>query len=243
MTGMTIPQHLAIIMDGNGRWAERQGMPRLAGHQKGVETVREITRACVTRGIRHLTLFAFSSENWQRPAQEVQALMSLLTSFLTQELDSLQENRIRLSVIGELDRLTPTARESLAAACLKTADNDAMELVLALSYGSRNEMVRGARKLAERVARGEIAADQIDEKVFSEVLDTAGRPDPDLLIRTSGEQRISNFLLWQIAYSELYFTEVLWPEFDTQQLDLALNDYAQRQRRFGLTAAQVDPKP
>jgi len=237
---MTIPQHLAIIMDGNGRWAERQGLPRLAGHQKGVETVREITRACVKRGIRHLTLFAFSSENWQRPPGEVQALMTLLTSFLTQELEVLQANRIRLSVIGELERLTPVARESLAGACEATADNDAMELILALSYGSRNEMLRGTRKLVEQVARGEISVEQIDETMFSNVLDTAGRPDPDLLIRTSGERRISNFLLWQIAYSELYFTDILWPDFDSRQLDLALDDYAQRQRRFGMTGAQID---
>ncbi|PLY10642.1 MAG: isoprenyl transferase [Desulfuromonas sp.] len=238
---MTIPQHLAIIMDGNGRWAERQGLPRLAGHQKGVEAVREITRASVKRGVRHLTLFAFSSENWQRPQEEVQALMTLLTSFLAQELASLQENGVRLSVIGELDRLTPAARESLAQACQMTSNNDAMELILALSYGSRNEMVRGMRKMAAKVADGELSVDQIDEQHFSAALDTADRPDPDLLIRTSGEQRISNFLLWQIAYAELYFTDVLWPDFDTHQLDLALEDFAQRQRRFGLTGAQIKP--
>jgi len=237
---MIIPQHLAIIMDGNGRWAERQGLPRLAGHQKGVETVREIIRTCAQKKVRYLTLFAFSSENWSRPAEEVDALMSLLTSFLAQEMDNLIENQIRLSVIGELDRLSDAARSSLDEACRLTDDHDAMELILALSYGGRNELVRGVRRLAERVEGGSLKPQDIDENSLASALDTAGRPDPDLLIRTSGEQRISNFLLWQIAYSELYFSDVLWPDFDAEQLDLALQDFARRQRRFGKTGAQLD---
>jgi len=227
-------------MDGNGRWAERQGLPRLAGHQKGVETAREIIRACAQRGIRTLTLFAFSSENWQRPEAEVQALMSLLSTFLTHELGSLVEHRIRLTVIGELERLTPAARKSLDEARSRTAGNDGMQLVLALSYGSRNEIIRGARALAEQVRCGTLVPEQIDDRLFSQNLDTRDISDPDLLIRTSGERRISNFLLWQIAYTELYFTDVLWPDFDTRELGLALDDYAQRQRRFGMTAAQLD---
>jgi len=237
---MGIPQHLAIIMDGNGRWAERQGLPRLAGHQRGVETAREIIRACAVRGIHTLTLFAFSSENWQRPEAEVQALMSLLSTFLTHELEKLVEHRIRLTVIGELERLTPSARTCLDEACSRTSENDGMQLVLALSYGSRNEIVQGVRALAEQVRRGDLSPEQIDEQLFSQSLDTRGIPDPDLLVRTSGEKRISNFLLWQIAYTELYFTDVTWPDFDTHQLDLALDDYAQRQRRFGMIAAQID---
>jgi undecaprenyl diphosphate synthase len=166
--------------------------------------------------------------------------MSLLTTFLAHELQTLEENRIRLTVIGEVERLTADARRSLEHACERTAHNEEMELILALSYGSRNEMLRASRKLAERAVSGELSADEISEEDFAATLDTSGRPDPDLLIRTSGERRISNFLLWQIAYSELYFTDVLWPDFDSRQLDLALEDYANRQRRFGKTGAQLD---
>jgi len=230
-------------MDGNGRWAERQGLPRIAGHQKGVETAREIIRDCAVRGIRHLTLFAFSSENWQRPDDEVRALMSLLSTFLTRELETLAEHHIRLQVIGELERLTPEARMSLERAIERTSGNEGMVLVLALSYGGRNELVRAARRLASGVSRGEIDPQQIDEKLFARMLDTADLPDPDLLIRTSGEQRISNFLLWQIAYAELYFSDVPWPDFDSGKLEEALEDFAHRQRRFGLTGAQLHPQP
>ncbi len=229
-------------MDGNGRWAEQQGLPRVAGHQKGVETAREVIRHCAVRGIRYLTLFAFSSENWQRPDDEVQALMSLLSTFLTRELETLAEHHIRLRVIGERDRLTSEARASLERAIERTAGNEGMALVLALSYGGRNELVRAVRQVATRVENGELGIEQIDESCFAERLDTAGLPDPDLLIRTSGEQRISNFLLWQMAYSELYFSDALWPDFDTAKLDEALADYAHRQRRFGLTGAQLEPR-
>ena len=237
---MTLPIHLAIIMDGNGRWAEQRGLPRIAGHRQGVETARAIISACRARSIGYLTLFAFSSENWLRPPAEVTALMELLVTFLQQEAEELVRQGVRLRVIGEIDRLSPEARQVLDEACARTAQGEEMTLTLALSYGARDELVQAARHLAREVQQGALRVDDIDEQVFSGALSTTGLPDPDLLIRTSGEMRISNFLLWQLAYTELFFTPVLWPEFGSEHLDLALAAFRQRERRFGRTTAQLD---
>ncbi len=236
---MRLPQHLAIIMDGNGRWAEQRRLPRIAGHRKGVETVQQVVRGCRERGIRYLTLYAFSSENWGRPDEEVGALMSLLGVYLRRELKTMLREGICLRVIGETSRLPVDVQGILQDAVARTADRTAMTLTLALSYGSRDELLRAIRTVGARVAAGEMLPEQVDEEVFSGCLDTAGLPDPDLLIRTSGEMRISNFLLWQIAYTELYFSDVYWPDFSVQELQLALEEYARRQRRFGLTGRQI----
>lgn len=227
-------------MDGNGRWAERRHLPRIFGHRRGVETVQEIVKECRTVGVRYLTLYAFSSENWQRPEDEVSALMGLLSRYLKSELDTLLDRRIRLQVIGEISRLPSDVRRVLEDTVEQTAGHGEMVLTLALSYGARDEIVRAARKLARRVAGGDLALEEIDDNSFAGALDTAGIPDPDLLIRTSGEMRISNFLLWQLAYTELYFSEVLWPDFDARELHQALEEYGRRQRRFGLTGAQIE---
>lgn len=237
---MRIPRHLAIIMDGNGRWAERRHLPRIFGHRRGVETVQEVVKECRTLGIRYLTLYAFSSENWRRPVDEVSALMGLLSRYLKSELETLLERRIRLQVIGEVSRLPADVRRVLDETMERTASNQEMVLTLALSYGARDELVRAARKLAFQVHRGSLDPEEIDEAAFAGALDTSGMPDPDLLIRTSGEMRISNFLLWQLAYTELYFSEVLWPDFDARELQTALQEFGRRQRRFGLTGAQIE---
>jgi undecaprenyl diphosphate synthase len=236
---MRIPKHLAIIMDGNGRWAQQRQLPRVAGHQKGVETVQDIVAESNRLGINYLTLYAFSSENWGRPDAEVEALMGLLGTFLNSQLDTMLSKRIKLNVIGEIDRL-PEPTVNLLQQCLDaTADQTGMVLTLALSYGSRNEIVRAVRTLAAQVSSGQRKADEIDEECVRTALDTNGLPDPELLIRTSGELRISNFLLWQIAYSELVFTDILWPDFTASELVKALEDYSSRQRRFGLTGEQL----
>ncbi|PLX74588.1 MAG: isoprenyl transferase [Desulfuromonas sp.] len=237
-----IPQHLAIIMDGNGRWAQKRHLPRIVGHQKGVETVRRVVEECCSLGIKHLTLYAFSSENWGRPADEVAALMGLLAKYLTSELKMLLSNRVRLNVIGETAKLPDNIRQTLEGAVERTRDNDSMTLTLALSYGARDEILRTCQQLAGRVAAGEIAPSDIDEELFSDALDTAGIPDPDLLVRTSGEMRISNFLLWQLAYTELYFSNKFWPDFDRDELHEAIREFGRRQRRFGLTSEQVPDK-
>jgi len=234
-----LPQHLAIIMDGNGRWAQQRHRPRIIGHQRGVETVRRTVEECSRLGIRHLTLYAFSSENWGRPADEVAALMGLLAKYLTSELKTLLSNRIRLNVIGETGKLPESIRATLEGTMARTRENDTMTLTLALSYGSRDEILRACQSIAGKVASGDLAVDQINEVLFSEQLDTAGIPDPDLLVRTSGEMRISNFLLWQLAYTELYFCDVFWPDFSTEELHKALSEYSRRQRRFGLTSEQA----
>ena len=234
-----LPKHLAIIMDGNGRWAQERHLPRIVGHQKGVESVREVVEECRAKGIPYLTLYAFSSENWGRPAEEVSALMGLLARYLRKELKSLLTQKIRLQVIGEIERLPKNIREILADIILQTQENNAMTLTLALSYGSRDELLRACRALAQEVTAGNITPDAIDEKLFASRLDTAGMPDPDFLIRTSGEMRISNFLLWQIAYTELYFCKVYWPDFDKEVLNSALAEFGQRKRRFGLTTEQL----
>lgn len=236
---MRLPQHLAIIMDGNGRWAEQRRLPRIAGHRKGVETVQQVVRACRERGIRHLTLYAFSSENWGRPDEEVGALMGLLGVYLRRELKTLLREGIRLRVIGETSRLPAEVQEVLRDAVTRTADRSAMTLTLALSYGSRDELLRAVRQIGSDVAAGRLAPEEIDEEAFTRRLDTADLPDPDLLIRTSGEMRISNFLLWQIAYTELFFSDAFWPDFNEPELQRALDEYARRERRFGLTGTQV----
>lgn len=235
---MRIPQHLAIIMDGNGRWAEQRQLPRIFGHRQGVETVRSVVKECRALGIPHLTLYAFSSENWGRPKSEVAALMELLGLFLSQELETLMAEDIRLRVIGNTSLLPVEVRQVLESTINRTAENRQLVLTLALSYGSRDEILRAVQDLAAEVEGGDLAVSDIDEQRLSAALDTAGLPDPDLLIRTSGEMRISNFLLWQLAYAELYFTDVLWPDFSADELRRALDDFAARQRRFGLTAAQ-----
>lgn len=236
---MQIPKHLAIIMDGNGRWAEQRRLPRILGHRKGVETVQTIVEECLDLGIGYLTLYAFSSENWGRPREEVEALMGLLGTFLKKELSQLQKLGIRLVAIGELDRLPNSISKILKDIIAKTAANERMVLNLALSYGSRNELSRAMQALGHEIAAGRLDADDLTEDNIAATLDTCDMPDPDLLIRTSGEMRISNFLLWQMAYTELYFTETLWPDFSRDHLCQALNEYSRRQRRFGLTGAQL----
>ena len=236
---MQIPKHLAIIMDGNGRWAEQRHLPRILGHRKGVETVQAIVGDCLDLGVSYLTLFAFSSENWGRPQEEVEALMNLLGTFLKKELSQIHEQGIRLMAVGELERLPKSIGKILKDSIRRTADNQRMVLNLALSYGSRNELTRAVQVLGREVADGRMRADEITEEDIGAALDTHGIPDPDLLIRTSGEMRISNFLLWQLAYSELYFTEALWPDFTRDHLMRALEEYNRRQRRFGLTGAQL----
>lgn len=232
-----LPRHVAIIMDGNGRWAGRRGLPRTFGHRKGVEAVRRIVRHAGERRIRVLTLFAFSRENWSRPASEVDELMGLLRRYIRTDLEELVQNGVKASVIGGRDDLAPDLRRLIEEAEQRTAHNNAMELVLAFNYGGRDEIVRAARRVAEAVARGELAAASLDEAGFARFLDTSRWPDPDLVIRTSGELRISNFLLWQSAYAEYVFPQALWPDFDESHFDEALADFARRQRRFGAVPA------
>jgi undecaprenyl diphosphate synthase len=228
-----LPRHVAVIMDGNGRWAEARGLPRVAGHREGSEAVRAVTRAARRVGIEALTLYAFSSENWARPDEEVGALMQLLAEFLESERGEMMANGIRLNAIGELDRLPSAVREKLAAVRAETANNRGLTLTLALSYGGRQELVAAARQAA--AAKGP----DLEASDLEAALQTAGLPDLDLLVRTSGERRISNFLLWQCAYAELLFTETLWPDFRDGELFAAIADYQARERRFGLTGAQV----
>ena len=220
-------------MDGNGRWAKKKGLSRILGHQQGADAVREIVTLSREIGIRWLTLYAFSEENWKRPAHEVQALMKLLNRFLRNELEEMQENGIRLKTIGRTTRLPKRTREILLDAIEKTSSNRRMTLTLALSYGSRQEILDAVVKIVERVQRGEVTVNEISEQVISDALYTSGMPDPDLLIRTSGEYRISNFLLWQISYSEIYITPTLWPDFGKNEYLTAIRDYQKRDRRFG----------
>ena len=236
---MRIPEHLAIIMDGNGRWAQQRRLPRILGHRKGVETVQAVVNECLSLGIRHLTLYAFSSENWGRPRDEVEALMRLLNTFLQREVTQMMSRGIRLRAIGELERLPARVRAVLEDIVERSVNNQELVLTLALSYGGRNELVRAARSLARATAAGNLDPDTIDEARLAAALDTAGLPDPDLMIRTSGETRLSNFLLWQAAYAEFVFLDVLWPDFSAADLRAALVEFARRERRFGLTAAQL----
>lgn len=230
----SVPRHLAIIMDGNNRWARREGYPGVAGHRAGAEVVREIVSACESRGIRYLTLFAFSSENWGRPRTEVRALLALLSRYLRNEVSKLISDGVRLRVIGRRDRFSPRIQRLIAKVEAATACGDRATLTLALDYGGRWDVAEVTRSIAHDVAAGRLDPDAIDEDVISARLATADLPDPDLCIRTAGETRISNFLLWQFAYAEFWFTEVLWPDFDETVLDLALADYAVRERRFGV---------
>ncbi|WP_264194720.1 isoprenyl transferase [Acuticoccus sediminis] len=234
-----LPRHVAIIMDGNGRWASRRGLPRTLGHRKGVETVRRIVRHAGERGIAYLTLFAFSRENWNRPQAEVSELMNLLRHFIRADLDELVANNVRISVIGGRADLSDDLIEMIDQAEGRTRDNTGLNLILAFNYGGRDELVRAARRAAEAVARGELSPDGLTEETFACFLDTAKFPDPDLVIRTSGELRISNFLLWQSAYAEYAFPSTLWPDFDAAQFDEALADYATRQRRFGAVPVSI----
>ena len=228
-----VPQHVAIIMDGNGRWATARGLPRVAGHREGAKAVRRIVEAAIAQGVRYLTLFAFSSENWQRPPGEVADLTFLLKHYLRSELNEMHAQGVCLKIIGERERFGPNLTAELTAAETKTANNSKLTLVMALSYGGRADIVAAARKA---IASG-MAAEALTEENFAALLDTRGIPDPDLLIRTSGEVRISNFLLWQTAYSELLFTDVLWPDFDAAAFAAALDEYATRERRFGARPA------
>ncbi|MEQ1502270.1 MAG: isoprenyl transferase [Myxococcota bacterium] len=235
-----VPRHIAVIMDGNGRWATERGLPRTAGHEAGADSVREIVRACGEVGVEYLTLYSFSTENWGRPEDEVDALMALLARYLLEERGELMHNKVRLRGIGQLDRLPPMVRTLLDEATRLTAGNDGLLLTLALSYGSRAEIVDGVRRIASEVAAGRLAPDRIDEATITDALYTSGTPDPDLLVRTSGEMRLSNFLLWQLAYAELYVTDVFWPDFRRPHLEAAIRVFAARQRRFGKTGAQVE---
>lgn len=235
-----IPNHIAIIMDGNGRWAKSKGKNRAFGHKQGTETVRRVMKAAVKRGVKYLTLYAFSTENWNRPKLEVAALMKLLASSLKAEAPGLMENDVRVKVAGDISRLSSGLQKSLNGLIEQTSNNKTLTITIALNYGSRHEIVNAAQQTAKMVLNGEIKPEDIDEKIFSDNLYTAGTPDPDLLIRTSGEFRISNFLLWQIAYSEVYITDVLWPDFSDEDLDRAIESYQGRERRFGKTSAQVN---
>ncbi len=234
-----IPVHVAIVMDGNGRWAEERKRPRLFGHKAGVKSVRTVVETAREIGVRHLTLYAFSTENWVRPALEVKGLMSLLDAYLKSEQKTMLKNDIRLRCIGQKQRLPWEVQKTMDRVIDGTAACSAMTLNLALSYGSRSEIVRAARKLAEKCAGGRLAVDDLDEKLVSEHLYTAGQPDPDLFIRTGGEKRLSNFLLWQVSYAELYFTEIKWPDFGRDQFLEAVADFGVRQRRFGRTGSQL----
>ncbi len=234
-----VPAHIAIIMDGNGRWAQRQGEHRVVGHATGVRAVREALVAATELGVKYLTLYAFSTENWNRPQAEVEALMDLLVRTVAGELAELNTNGVRLAAIGDVESLPAGCKATLADAMACTAHNDRITLTLALSYSARSEIVRMARKLARKAADGVLDPGAIDEELVTANLDTADMPDPELVVRTSGEQRISNFLLWQVAYAEFWFTPVLWPDFKKEHLYQAVLDYQQRERRFGLTGEQV----
>jgi len=233
------PRHVAVIMDGNGRWASRRAMPRHVGHKAGVKSVRAVVEGCARRGVEALTLFAFSSENWGRPAEEVTRLMELFIEAMDREVDALHRNGIRVRFIGDLTTLKPQLLERIAACESLTAGNPNLTLFIALSYGGRWDIAQAARRLAERVAAGTLEPAAVDEAALGGELALAGAPDPDLFIRTGGEQRLSNFLLWNLAYTELYFCDTLWPDFDETELERALRYFSSRQRRFGLTGDQV----
>ena len=232
-----IPQHIAIIMDGNGRWAKQRGLDRSQGHQAGAATVRSLVEHALRLGVKYLTLYTFSTENWNRPVTEVAALMALLFESIEEEI--FVKNNVAFRIIGDLEKLPENVRERLNACVERTAKNDSMSLVLALSYSSKWEITEAVRSIASKVKDGELALDDIDDKLISSELTTTFMPDPDLLIRTGKEQRLSNFLLWQVAYSEFYFTDVLWPDFTKEELYKAVYEYQQRQRRYGLTGEQV----
>jgi undecaprenyl diphosphate synthase len=234
-----LPRHIAVIMDGNGRWAQQRALPRIAGHQAGVEAVRQTVETCRELGVPVLTLYAFSRENWQRPKWEVKALMGLLSQYLRSEIKKLKQNDIALRAIGNLNQLPDKVRELLARAEEQTAVCRAMVLNLALSYSGRSEIIRAVRNLVQDVRQGKVEAEGIDEVLFEKYLYTQGLPDPDLLIRTSGEYRLSDFLIYQLAYAEIYVTKTLWPDFHKKDLVAAITEYQNRERRFGLTGEQI----
>jgi undecaprenyl diphosphate synthase len=237
-----LPRHIAIIMDGNGRWAQNHSLGRIAGHRKGAESVRKVVEACRAIGISYLTLYAFSSENWSRPEKEVSALMTLLEKYLKSEVKVMMKNNIRLRTIGDTAALPEKVRAVLRDTIEKTAGNTAMTLVLALNYGSHDEILLAVRKLVEQALQGKIGTSDITDERFQECLYTKDMPDPDLLIRTSGEYRLSNFLMWQTAYTEFYFTDTLWPDFREEQLIEAILEFQRRERRYGMTSDQVQKR-
>jgi len=239
-TASIVPEHIAVIMDGNGRWARKRALPRHAGHKAGVKSVRASVEHAARLGVKHLTLFAFSSENWSRPADEVGMLMGLFVDALRREVDELHRNSVRLEFIGDRARLNAGLVRKIEAAEAQTADNDGLHLVVAVAYGGRWDIVQASQRLARRAASGELDVETIDDNMLAAELQLAGVPDPDLLIRTGGEQRVSNFLLWNLAYSELWFCDTLWPDFREADLDRAVDYYAQRQRRFGHTGDQLE---
>jgi undecaprenyl diphosphate synthase len=234
-----LPTHIAIIMDGNGRWAADRNLPRIAGHRAGVDAVRRVVEDCARFKIPYLTLFAFSTENWNRPQSEVGGLMVLLDQYLKKELRTLMKNNVRLSSIGQIDDLPANVRQTLREVVEQSSVNDGLTLTLALSYSGRDDILEAVRKVAAAVQRGDLNPDAIEPDTFSSFLNTDGMPDPDLLIRTSGEQRISNFLLWQIAYTEFYVTDKLWPDFESVDLLEAIETFSSRERRFGKTSEQI----
>ncbi|MEN8259235.1 MAG: isoprenyl transferase [Pseudomonadota bacterium] len=238
--GKNIPRHIAIIMDGNGRWAKNRNLPRTAGHQAGVAAVQRTVEYCARKGVEVLTLFAFSSENWRRPPQEVSVLMELFVATLQRETKKLNKNGIQLQFIGDKAALSGKLQKKIAEAEALTKHNDTMVLNIAANYGGRWDIVQAMRQIAGRIAAGELAVSEVDANLLDSYLSTGGLPEPDLFIRTGGEKRISNFLLWQIAYTELYFTPTLWPDFDEKSLDQALGDFMGRQRRFGQTGDQLE---
>ena len=234
-----VPRHIAIIMDGNGRWAKQKGMPRVLGHRSGVKSVRDVTEAAAEIGVQYLTLYAFSTENWNRPPAEVTALMTLLVETIKGEIRDLNKNGVRLMAIGDIEALPASSLKALRQGMEDTKNNTRITLVLALNYSAKWEILRAARQLAEQARTGALLPADINESVFENALSTQGIPDPELLIRTSGETRISNFLLWQIAYAELYFTPVFWPDFGKKELFEAILSYQRRERRFGMTSEQI----
>jgi len=234
-----LPKHIAVIMDGNGRWAKEHGKPRIWGHRNGVKSVREVTEAAAEIGIQWLTLYAFSTENWNRPRLEVNALMDILVYTIKEELSTMNKNNIRLGAIGDLDKLPSKTKQALLEGIENTKNNDRMTLTLALNYSARWEITEAMRKMAMKATQNKINPDEIDESKVSELLTTSHMPDPELLIRTSGEHRISNFLLWQIAYTELYFSDVYWPDFEREEFYTAILDFQQRERRFGKISEQL----
>ncbi len=234
-----IPNHIAIIMDGNGRWAKSKGLPRFAGHKVGVESVREVVKACTEVGVKYLTLYTFSTENWNRPQEEVSTLMRLLVKTLRKEINELHKNNVRLLAIGDLKSLPEAVQVQLKDAMEKTANNESLNLVLALSYSGRWEILEAVKKIAADIKNKKLQGSEVNSKLFSDYLTTKGIPDPDLLIRTSGEMRVSNFLLWQIAYSEIVITECYWPDFRREQLYDAIRQYQKRERRFGKVSEQI----
>ena len=237
---LKLPQHIAIIMDGNGRWAKDKGKLRIFGHHNGVLSVRDVVEGAVELGVKYLTLYTFSSENWNRPKLEVMAIMELMVSTIHKEIETFMKNNVRLNAIGDLDMLPPKCHRELLNAIDKTSVNTGLVLTLALSYSSRREILQAVKSIAGKVQKGELNIEDIDENTFENNLYTSGMPNPELLIRTSGEYRISNYLLWQIAYAELYFTSKLWPDFRKEDLYEAILDYQKRERRFGLTSEQVN---